>query len=243
MKPRQCTLALLATVVLSTSFMLGQETKRPISTENRAEVPELTKFHDVIYKIWHNAWPAKDVTMLRELLPDVEQQGKELITAALPGILREKKSSWDKNIAILKTQIAEYRHAAEGKDDDKLLKVAEALHSQYEVLVRVVRPPLKELDEFHSLLYLLYHYYLPEWELAKIKSSVEDLKAKFSVLNTVALPARLKDRKELFEGARAKLGESLAALEISLDSKDRKVIETRIEALHSRYEDLSKILE
>ena len=40
------------------------------SAEATAEVPALDSFHEVIFKIWHEAWPKKDAALLKQLAPD-----------------------------------------------------------------------------------------------------------------------------------------------------------------------------
>ena len=39
----------------------------------------------------------------------------------------------------------------------------------YEGLVRIIRPPLPELEAVHQHLYGLYHYYGPGYDLEKIR--------------------------------------------------------------------------
>ncbi len=65
-------------------------------------------------------------------------------------------------------------------------------------LVRVIRPALKELDEFHAVLYMLYHYYMPGDSLEQMKSSAVALKEKMVVLNKAVLPERLKSKEPAF---------------------------------------------
>ena len=38
-----------------------------------SRVPELEAFHEVIHKIWHDAYPEKDIALMQQLLPDVEK--------------------------------------------------------------------------------------------------------------------------------------------------------------------------
>jgi len=239
---RVATLFLIVTFI-AFSGLPAQEKKMPVADETKAEVPALTKFHDVIYKIWHTAWPEKNAAMLRELEPEVDQLSADLIKAELPGILREKKALWNLNIGTMKAIVADYKAAAQGKDDQKLLSVAEQLHTQYEKLVRIIRPALKELDSFHAVLYPLYHYYMPEFNLEKIASSVTALTAAMESLNKAVLPARMKDKEAAFADARTRLSESLILLDASLSSKDKTIINEKVDALHSRYEALNKIFE
>jgi hypothetical protein len=238
-------------VVISTVIMLllagfsllAQDKPAPAGSETRSEVPELTDFHEVVYKIWHTAWPNKDVVMLRELSSEVEQLGDKLLRAQLPGILREKKIAWDENVAKMKSIMGAYKEAVNDTNSQRLLDAAEQLHSQYEKLVRVVRPVLKELDEFHTVLYPLYHYYMPQKDLEAIKGSVAKMKEKMEVLEKASLPARFKEKQEVFVAARARLAAALKTLDGSLSSTQPGEIDKNINQLHSRYEELSKIFE
>jgi hypothetical protein len=221
----------------------AQAPKVDRTDETAAKVPALESFHSVIFKIWHDAWPKKDTAMLQKLLPDVEKGINSIAGAPLPGILREKKAAWDENVKKLQTIGADYKVAANGKDDAKLMDAAEKLHSQYEALARVLRPPLKELEDFHTVLYTLYHYQLPEYNYDKIATSVAELKQKMIPLNAAKLPERLKNKEESFSAGRQRLSKSLNELETTLGSKDEKKIKQAISAMHARFEALSKIFE
>jgi hypothetical protein len=212
-----------------------------INSEIKSEVAELSKFHEVIYPIWHTAWPEKNIAMLVELLPQVEQLSAELIKAKLPGILRDKQSVWDKGIKELTEIVAEYKSAATPADSMKLLNAAEKLHSQYERLVRTIRPALKEIDLFHSELYMLYHYYLPEWNIEKIRTSAVELEARIELLNKAQLPKRLASKKEEFDSARQNLGSSVKELKEVVKSNDKDLISKKIEEMHAKYQELDHI--
>jgi hypothetical protein len=43
------------------------------AAETVSRVPELEAFHEVIHKIWHDAYPEKDLALMQQLLPDVEK--------------------------------------------------------------------------------------------------------------------------------------------------------------------------
>jgi hypothetical protein len=231
-------------IVTALFLMLGAPktfgyAQRPAETV--AEVPALDSFHEVIFKIWHEAWPNKDAAMLQQLLPEVEKGIAAVSSAQLPGILRDKKAVWEEGVKSLQGAGAEYRAAATAKDDTKLLAAAEKLHSRFEGLMRVIRPALKELDEFHAVLYMLYHHYLPKFELENIRKSGVELKRKMDVLNTAALPARLGNKDNDFQVKRALLSQSVVALEPILRSGDEKAIKEAVEAVHSNYQALEGI--
>jgi organic radical activating enzyme len=180
------------------------------------------------------------VKLLAELLPEIKQLGEPLLKAELPGILRDKKTLWKENTTKLKSVIDEYTKASSPVDSLKLLDAAEQLHMQYEKLVRIVRPAMKEMDEFHTALYSLYHYYLPEENKEKIASSIKELKMKMEALNKAKLSERMKKRETAFTDARTKLSKSVDALN---SSSDMKLVKKQIETMHSDYQSLEKVFE
>ncbi len=230
-----------ALVVMCTAACLAYAQEKP--ADAIASVPALDSFHEVIFKIWHEAWPKKDAAMLRQLLPTVEKGIAQVSSAPLPGILRERRSAWDEGLRKLQAAGAEYRNAAVAKDDTALLAAAEKLHGQFEALMRVTRPALKELDEFHAVLYMLYHYYLPKYEIQNIRSSASELKQKMAALNSAKLPERLKEKEAQFLAARNRLSASVNALETSIQTNVEQKIKDAVNELHSNYQALDRVFQ
>ena len=232
----------LALLLLAMSISgFGRPAEKPV--EATASVPALADFHEVIYKIWHEAWPQKDTALLKKLLPEVEAGIAKVASAQLPGILREKKAIWEKGVQDLKNAGTEYKAAAGGQDAPKLLAAAELIHSRFEMLTRAIRPPLKELDDFHAVLYMLYHHYWPNHQIAQVKSSAAELQQKMAALNEVKLPERLLDKDYDFRVARGLLSGAVGAFQQSVLSNDDNAVKDAMEAVHSSYQKLEKILE
>jgi hypothetical protein len=227
--------SLLAFHLLAATAAVAQKPPAPQPDETVAEVPVLTQFHEVIYKLWHNAWPEKNLTMLADLLPEIREYSDTLARAELPGILRDKQKVWNENIARLQTIVREYAAATVPLDSQKLLDAAEQLHAQYEALVRVTRPVLKEVEEFHQVLYMIYHHYLPAKDQPKLASSVDQLKKKMVLLKNAVLPERLKAQEKAFIAARAKLAKSVGALDAATAKKDLKSFTKQVETVHADY--------
>jgi hypothetical protein len=223
---------------LTASGIMGYA-QRP--EETIANVPALDSFHEVIYKIWHEAWPKKDTALLRQLLPDVEKGIASVASAPLPGILRDKKSVWDEGVKKLQSAGADYKAAVAAKDDAKLMAVAETLHSRFEGLMRAIRPAMKELDEFHAVLYMLYHHYLPKSDMVNIRNSSAELQKRMEALNGAKLPERLSDKDYDFKVARGLLSQSVQMLAQRVQSNDEGAIKEAIESVHSNYQALEKI--
>lgn len=214
------------------------------SDEINASVPELKQFHTVIYELWHNALPNKDVALLQKILPDIEEGFSNIKAAKLPGILREKKDAWENNINIFEKFVAEYKSAVESNDSVALLNAAEKIHSQYEVLVRVIKPVLKEITSFHQSLYMLYHYYTPEYDYEMIKKTVDELSEKMTALNKATLPERMKNKNDEFNTARKELDQSVKKLKSTVKSKkDKEKIINAVETMHTKYQALEAVFD
>ncbi len=211
--------------------------------ETESRVEELSAFHEIIYPIWHTAYPEKDYAALREYVPEVNRLAKNLFEAKLPGILRDKKAKWDEGMEQLKKAVEDYNKAAAGKDDQALLDAAEALHAKFEMMVRLIRPVLKEIEEFHKVLYVVYHKYLPNKEYANIRSVSDDMIVKAEAITQASLPKRLEGKSEEFSAAAKDLLEASKKLKATCLTENSGLIEKAVEYLHTKYQDLEKIFE
>jgi hypothetical protein len=224
-------------IICISNFVIAQH-----ENETSSSVPELTSYHDVIYKVWHNGWPKKDIPLLKSLANEVKEGFSKIEKAELSGILRDKKENWDKGVIKLGEYVEEYLSNSSKNDSIGLLNAAEKLHTQYEMLVRVIKPVMKEVDEFHQVLYMLYHYYLPEYNYEMIKQSALGMKAKFETLEKAELPKRHESKKDKFFEARNELGMSVANFNVIVMKGDnKKEISDAAELLHSKYEALEGI--
>jgi len=231
-------LFLLLTIVLS---LYAQENK---NDETKAEVKELIEFHDVIYKLWHTAWPEKNISMMKSLMRPIDEGFEKIKYAELPGILRDKKEKWDEGVRKLDAIIERYRAALVKNDTSAVLKAAEQLHSQYEYLVRIIKPVIKELDSFHQELYMLYHYYITDYDYDKIEKSAEILKTKMNELMNAKLPVRLENKKKEFNKYKIELNNAVKKLNSLIKKGNvKKDIINAVEEVHSKYQNLEKIFD
>lgn len=212
------------------------------AADMKAEVPALTEFHTVIYQLWHDAWPKKDTGLMKQLLPKVEAGVHDIAAALLPGILRERKAAWDAEVAALQSIAGDYRTAAAKDQTQPLVDAVEKLHMQYEKLVRVLRPSLKEMGDFHTVLYPLYHYYMPGDSVEKIQQSAKALKEKMAALKNAALPTRLQNQGMEFKVLKLDLSEAVDELASAAPRGDLKELRTAIEKVHERYQKLDEFL-
>ena len=216
----------------------------PTDAELKADVPELHAFHEVIAKMWHDAVPAEDTTMLRQLWPDIVKGAEAVHEAELPGILRDKQEAWKKGLDDLHSAEMKYGAAMAAGGKERLLTAAEDLHSAFEGLVRIIRPVMPELMHFHEVLYKIYHYDLPKKDLASLKSRVPALAAKMDTLNAASLPKHRAAKTEEFQKARQQLAESVAALQATMSgSNEWADVEKSVEEMHAAYQGVERVFD
>jgi hypothetical protein len=212
--------------------------------ETNGRVPELDAFHKPIYALWHKAWPEKDIAQLKQLLPDVQAAYAKLAAAKLPGILRDTQGMWDEKLKILSEAMEAYKTTTAANDSVGILKATENVHMFYEGMVRIVRPVVKQLDDFHQVLYLVHHYYMPEYNLAKLKESADSLALKMDSLKTATLPKRHEAKAERFDKTRQGLAQSVADfVKAAKAGKDKEALAKLEETMHARYQMVEKIFE
>jgi hypothetical protein len=206
------------------------------SSEIDSSVPELFEFHEVIYPIWHTAYPEKNYAMLKEMVSEVNSGAEKIYSAPLPGILRDKQEEWDKGVAKFRTSVEQYDLAMNGVDETAMLKAAEDLHSGYEMLVRIIRPVTKEVDEFHKVLYMIYHHYWPNKNMEEFGKAVDDLAMRADELANCVLPKWASEKSEAFKEQSQKLYDATKKLKELKDSKaDDAELEKAIEDVHDNY--------
>ena len=233
---------LIVLVSLTCYPLFSQEDQH--SSEINSSVPELSDFHEVIYPIWHTAYPEKNYSMLKELLPDVNSGAEKIYSAILPGILRDKQTEWEEGVNKFRTSVERYNKAMQGTEDSEMLQSAEELHADFEMLVRIIRPVTKEVDEFHKVLYMIYHHYWPNKNREEFAKAVDDLEFRADELNTCVLPKWASDKSDKFKEQSEKLYDSVKKLKVLKDAEaDDSEIEKAIDNVHSNYVALEKLFD
>jgi hypothetical protein len=205
------------------------------AAEVTAEVPELDAVHELMYPLWHDAFPDKDYDAIRELVPQFEPLLAAVDSVQLPGILRDKQEPWDEGKVVMLAAFAGLKETAAAGDNERMLGHTEAFHMAYEQLVRVIRPVVPELAAFHQELYRLYHYYNPTNDLAKIQETVAAMADKMEPLRAATLSGRVADRQADFDAAVTALGEQVRELAQALETADREALQAALEAVHTAY--------
>lgn len=222
--------------------LYGQE--KDIAHEMNSEIPELSDMHEIIYPIWHTAYPEKDIQALKGYTEEVnEKSGKLIAVKKLPGILRERQGKWDKGLKEFEKTVTAYNEASKGTDDQAMLDAAEELHAKYEMLVRIIRPVLKEVDAFHQVLYVVYHKDLPAKDFKAIAEKSGEFVTKAEAITTAKLSKRLESRKEKFDTASADLVTAAKELDKVCKGDNKEAIEKAVDSMHTKYQALESVFD
>ncbi|MFH0894662.1 MAG: hypothetical protein V2A54_09520 [Bacteroidota bacterium] len=209
-------------------------------------MPELNKFHEIIFTMWHEAYPAKDIKALKGFVPRIKEDMEKINKAQLPGILREKEDDWKKQLVEFNAAADNYYKAAAGNDDQAMLDAAEKLHHDFEMTNRVIRPVLKEVDQYHKTLYVIYHKLYPDKkysEIAKLSDSFVQQAEAITKCNAETLKKRLGGKVPVFHEAAKNLYEATVQLKEILKGNDDSKKEEAVLNVHASYKKLEALFQ
>jgi len=243
--------ALALCVILAGQMVWAQQ---PATTKNApapaitdeeitAAVPALNDLHKVVHPLWHDAYAKKDYALIKELLPRADTLVAALDAAKLPGILREKQEAWDAGKANLKSVLGQLHDAAKTDNQEQMLKQTAAFHAAFEHLARTIHPVVPQLAAFHQELYKLYHYYTPQYDLAKIREAAAAMEAKVPALKEAQLPKPLADRQEKYNAAVLKLESAVKEFSATAKTDAKEKILAAEEKVHAAYQEIEKIFD
>lgn len=212
------------------------------SSEISSDVPALTAFHEVIYPMWHEAYPAKDIQALKNLVPEIKNKMSAVNKATLPGILHEKETDWKNQLAKLNASAENYYKASEQQNQQALLDAAEDLHRNYEMMIRVIRPALQVIDNYHQSLYIIFHKLYPSKDYASIAGLMDGMIQKAEAIVNYPHDDRLKRRLDNdfteFDAARKNLYDATVALREKLAGTDNTAKDEAVLTMHKAYQRL-----
>lgn len=234
---------LLVILLLFVSCLTLHSQEEPKPSETSWDVPELFSFHDVIYQIWHTAFPNKDINMLRGFKDDVNTGAEKIFEVKLSGILRDKEDKWKEGVEKLRSSVESYKRASEGNDDQAMLDAAEELHSDFEMLVRIIKPMSKEIDDYHQTLYMIYHYYYPEKDYIKLKEASLDLHSKAGIIESSDIPRRALNKKDEYLSLVRNLFTASEKFMLAMQNNDLEKIDELVGEVHTKYQELEHLFD
>ena len=216
------------------------------SLEITSSVPALNDFHEIIFPIWHTAYPAKDINALKRYVPQIKASMEAINNAALPGILKDKEADWKNQLKELNVAAENYYKASEGNDDEALLVAAEKLHFNFEMMNRVIKPVLKEIDDYHQILYIIYHKLYPDKKYDEIAKLMDILIEKADAITKYPqdkLKKRLGDNISKFDLASKELYNATVSFKEVLNGYDLMKKDEAVLHVHTMYQNLESVFE
>jgi len=121
--------------------------------------------------------------------PQIEEGAKAIVEAKLPEFSVRSREAWDEQVKTLQAVVAAY--AAPPRDPTtSVTRRRGAAPRPYEAMVRLIRPPLPELEAFHVVLYQLYHVDMPAGDVKAMRATIERMKEPLATLESAKLPEK-----------------------------------------------------
>jgi len=166
--------------------------KAPIEKMKKPKVEGINEFHEVLFPVWHTYFPEADFESIKESVPEFERTMEILMKAELPQFYHTVKDDFEDKREDLSIAIEKLGIVAQIGDDKELAQAVEDVHTAFEKMARVLAPRIKELDDFHLVLYPLWHQAMPKKDYQAIKAAIPSLKTKMDALMMAELPEKFK---------------------------------------------------
>jgi hypothetical protein len=232
-------------ILIVSTYQISFSQVKIDSSEITSSVPELSGFHEIIFPIWHKAYPAKDINSLKGFVPQIKASMEALNKAALPGILKDKETLWKNQLQQMNMAADRYYEAAGETDNEAMLSAAEGLHHNFEMMSRVIRPVMKEMDDYHQILYVIYHKLYPGKNYDEISGFMDSLVDRADAIRKYPkdkLKMRLGDNIDKFDPAANELFNATVSLKEALYGNDSEKKGEAVRYMHSMYENLETLL-
>ncbi len=214
-----------------------------VTEMKRPGVEGLREFHEVLFPVWHEFLPNGDYESIRKAVPEFKKSIEIVKKAELPLYYQHVKDEFEKKRENLALSIEKLDSVAQTKDDKKLEEAVENMHSAFEQMARVLAPRMKEIGEFHLVLYPLWHDAMPNKDYQAIKSAIPSLESKMDALMKAEIPEDFKDVETQIIEKREALGKAVEDLAIVCrKNKDKEIID-KLTKMHESYRDLDEVFE
>ena len=110
-------------------------------------------------------------------------------------------------------------------------------------MARVLSPRTREIEQFHLVLYPLWHQALPDKDYQAIKAAIPSLEEKMDALMRAPFPQRFKALEPQFIQKREALKISVEELaDVCRQNKEEKIID-KLTQMHEAYRELDQVFE
>jgi len=220
-----------------------KEEKAPITEMKKPKVEGIREFHEVLFPVWHTYFPEGDFKSIRQAVPEFKRTMGILMKVELPQFYHNVKEDFENKRQDLNLAVEKLESVAQSGDDKMLAKAVEDMHTAFERMARVLAPRIKELEDFHLVLYPLWHQAMPKKDYQGIKEAIPSLQAKMDALMKAQLREKFKGIETQFVEKRDKLNETVSELaDVCQKNEDQKIID-KLTQMHEAYRSLDEVFE
>ncbi|SYZ72590.1 exported hypothetical protein [Candidatus Zixiibacteriota bacterium] len=221
----------------------GQADSTHIMTMERPRLDGLKQFHDVVRPIWHTYLPEKNYKAIRESVEPFQKSVQILMEAPIPDYFQHKKEQIEAGRKAIADAIAAFDTVAKKNDDAELEKAVENAHTAFENLVRVISPRMAEIDNFHLVLYPLWHKALPASDWTSIKATAPVLRTEMDSLMAAPIPEWAKEKDQQINEQRTALNKAVTDFCETCKANKDEEIKDKLTILHQHFMALDGVFE
>lgn len=215
----------------------------PVTEMKRPKIDGIREFHEVLYPVWHSYLPDGDYQSIRQAIPEFKRTTGILMETDLPQYYHTVKDDFETKRQNLALAVEELESVAQTGDDKDLAKAVEDMHTAFERMARVLAPRIRELDEFHLVLYPLWHQAMPNKDYQAVKAVIPSLEKRLADLMRAQLPQRFKGIEPQFLEKREALSQAVHELaDVCRQDEDEKILD-RLTQMHEAYRALDHVFE
>jgi hypothetical protein len=209
----------------------------------RPKVQEIYDFHDVMKPVWHVLIPEGNFAAIKELIPQFKEKVEKLQKAVLPTYYQHLEEKFTAKVNDLSAAVAEMETVAQNGNDSLFGVAVENVHTAFELMARTLSPRMPEIDQFHLVLYPLWHEALPKSDYVAIKNAMPALNAKMDTLMSASIPEKYNDIEKPIVEKRLALKKSVDKLTASCNSGKDDEIKNDLTAMHESFRALDEVFE
>ncbi len=223
----------------------GTKLRDSIQTAEREKprIEGIKQFHDLLAPIWHTTLPDSDFQSIKEVAPEMKKAYQKIVAAEIPPYYQHVKDDFILERDQLGLAVQELDTVAETGADLFIPEAIDDVHSAFEEMIRVLSPRTKEVEDFHLVLYPLWHVALPKSDWLTIKTQIPIMRKEMDTLMTTPIPQWLGGKELRVVETREALDKVVDELVEACKTDDSNLIKKRLKVVHSRFRTLDEVFD
>jgi len=104
----------------------------------RVKIPELTAYHTVLHKVWHDYYPNDDIEGIKASIPAFKEKAAAFENIQWPQVLADQVPMLKAKVKELQQALADLEAACQGDDAEAIKKATAAMHEKYASIKRML---------------------------------------------------------------------------------------------------------